>query len=272
MTESHTNAAESTRERLSVLTLVRAVTREQIIHLRRYPVNTVSELVVFLFIFAVIVFGGRAVAGGSLSDSMGGIIVGFFLWMLSMASFSTLAQDIISREAQWGTLERLYMSPYGFSTVLGVKILVSLTISLFIACVVLVGEMALAGQWLTINAVTVVTLLALSLMSAVGIGFMFGGLALIYKRISNVFQLVNFLLVGLIAAPVASWPWLKVLPLSQGNYLLGIAMNEGVRLWEFAPAELGVLVANGAGYLLLGYYLFYRATQKARNEALMGHY
>jgi ABC-2 type transport system permease protein len=83
---------------------------------------------------------------------------------------------------------------------------------------------------------------------------------------------VQFLLVGLIAAPVADYPLLKWAPLAQGSQLLQTAMTEGVRLWEFPAAELGVLVATAVGYLALGYGAFHYCQRWARREGVMGHY
>jgi len=132
--------------------------------------------------------------------------------------------------------------------------------------------MAVTGRWLAVDPLTVLPVAALALAPAVGIGFVFGGLAIRFKRIENAFQLVQFLLIGLIAAPVADYPLLKWAPLAQGSQLLQTAMTEGVRLWEFPPAELGVLVATAVGYLAVGYAAFHYCQRWARREGVMGHY
>jgi len=137
---------------------------------------------------------------------------------------------------------------------------------------VLLVMMLLSGRWLAVDPVTVVALAVLTLGSICGIGFLFAGLALLYKRIENLFQLVQFGFVGLIAAPVGSYGPLRLLPVSHGSYLLRRAMEDGVRLWEFAPAELGLLVATSAGYFLAGYYCLYRGHRRARHKGLMGQY
>jgi ABC-2 type transport system permease protein len=106
----------------------------------------------------------------------------------------------------------------------------------------------------------------------VGIGFVFAGLALLYKRIENVSQLMQFVFLGLISAPVVGIPVLRLLPLVQGSALLQEAMQNGVRLWEFSVIDLSVLVGSAVVYSLLGYLVFRWCTNRARRIGVMGHY
>jgi len=103
-------------------------------------------------------------------------------------------------------------------------------------------------------------------------GFGFAALALLYKRVENIFQVVNFAFVGLISAPVSGVVWARLLPVSQGSYVLGLVMREGRRLWELPPTELGLLVATAIGYFVAGYVVFMWASRRAREQGLMGHY
>lgn len=256
---------------LSLAALVKVVAYKQFILLVRYPVNTVSKLVSLFGFFVVIFFGGRALAGPALTDSLDGIIVGFFLFTLALVSYGGLSRNVI-KEAQWGTLERLFMSPHGFGVVMWVKTIVNVFLSFLWASALLLLMMLLTGRWLTIDPLTVVPLLVLTLMPIVGIGFVLGGLALLYKRIENLFEIIQFGLIGLIAAPVDRVAWLKFLPVAHGSYLTRIAVSNDVRLWQFHHVELGTLFITSLVYLLSGYYVFHRATIRARREGLLGHY
>lgn len=251
--------------------LFRAIAYKQAVLLVRYPVNTASQLATVYFAFLVIFFGGRALVGPTIDDSLDGIIVGFFLWTLAIVAYSGLSWDL-TREAQWGTLEQLFMSPFGFGTVMAFKVGVNVLFSLGWGAVILVLMLATTGRTLHLPLVTVVVLGLLAVASAAGVGFAFGGLALVYKRVENAFQLVQFAFIGLIAAPVGEYPWLRFLPLAQGSQLLGRAMTTGVRLWELPTGDLGVLVLTAVGYLGVGFYLFMRAQRRARRLGVLGHY
>lgn len=255
----------------SLRSLFAVIFHKHLILLARYPVNTASMFVTLICFFGIIFYGGRAVAGPALTDSLAGIIVGLFLYTLSMTAYSGLARTV-TREAEWGTLERLFISPHGFGTIMAAHSAVNVCLSFVWGFAILLVMMTMSGRWLTVDPLTVVPFAFVTLLSVLGVGFFFAGLALVYKRIENVFQLVQFAFIGLIAAPVQEFALLRLLPLSQGSYLTRNAMENGTRLWEFPAPELGVLVATNALYLALGYYCFHRAVQKARAEGLLGHY
>jgi ABC-2 type transport system permease protein len=49
-------------------------------------------------------------------------------------------------------------------------------------------------------------------------------------------------------------------------------MVDGVRLWQFDPLDLALLVAVAVGYLLGGYLVFEAATRRARKLGVLGDY
>ncbi|MFC5970196.1 ABC transporter permease [Halomarina salina] len=264
-------APTASDERAGLWTLVRAVAYKKYLLLRRYPVNTVSQLVTLYLFFAVLFFGGQALAGAAITDSIEGLIVGYMLWSMSIAAYGGLSWAVM-REAQWGTLEQLYMSPYGFGTVMAVRTFVNVVEALTWGVLILASMLLTTGETLSLDPLTVVPLVALTLAPVVGIGFVFGGLALVYKRIESMFQLVQFVLIGLIAAPVSVSPVVPYLPLAQGSHLLQRAMADGVHLWQFSATDLAILVGTGVGYLVVGYLAFLRASTVARRRGVLGHY
>lgn len=255
----------------SLLALVYVMVYRQFILLVRYPVNTGAMFVGLILFFVVIFVGGTAVAGSALTDSLGGIIVGFFLWTLASIAYANLSQSVM-QEAQWGTLERLFMSPHGVGRVMLVNTAVNLVMGALWSSLLLVAMMAISGRWLHVDPFTVIPLLAATLCSVVGLGFLLGGLALIYKRIESLFNLMQFVFVGLIAAPVGQYEWMKLLPVSHGSYLLRRAMENDVALTSFPATDLLILVVVSVTYLGIGFYGFYRAQRLARRRGLLGQY
>ncbi|QKY21095.1 ABC transporter permease [Halolamina sp. CBA1230] len=245
--------------------------RKKLLLLVRYPVNTLSQFGTVLLVFGVIFYGGRAVAPAAIGDSIEGIIVGYLLWSMSITAYSGLSWGV-AREAQWGTLEQLFMSPFGFGPVMATKTVVNVLESFLWGAATLFVMMAVTDRWLAVDPLTVIPIGALAIAPAVGIGFVFGGLAIRFKRIENAFQLVQFLLIGLIAAPVEQYPLLRWLPLAQGSRMLRTAMQEGVPIWAFPTGDLAVLVVTAVGYLGVGYAAFHYCQRWARREGVMGHY
>jgi ABC-2 type transport system permease protein len=256
---------------VSYRVLFGALARKRVVILKEYPVNTLTQLVVTYMFFAGIFFGGQAVAGPAITESLPGIIVGFFVWTMAITAFSGAARSIM-QEAQWGTLEQLYMSPYGFDHVMLVNAVVRMLESFAWGFVILVAMLATTGQTLTLDVLAIVPLVVLTVASPLGVGFVFAGLALVYKRIENLFGLLNIGLLFLVAAPVDDYPLLVVLPLSQGSALLRQAMTEGVPLWELPVVDLAVLAATAVGYVVAGVVAFRYAEARARRDGLLGQY
>lgn len=252
--------------------LVAAVFEKQYIVLKRYWINTATMLVTMYVFFAMIFYGGQAAAGPAIEDSLDGIVVGFFLFSASLSAFFGTAQNI-QREAQWGTLEQLFMSPHGIGRVMVVKSVWNVLLSVAVALALLGVMLATTDRTLTIDAVTVSVLTVLAIATVLGIGFLFAGLSLLYKRIENVQQLMQFAFIGFIVAPAATEsPLYGLLPLTQGSAMLTESMTEGVALWEFSAMDLGLLVGVGVVYLLAGYAAFRLCVRRARRLGVMGHY
>jgi len=270
MTARDAGAGTGRRE-AGYLALARAVLYRELLLFVRYPANAIGGVVVSLFFFGVLFYGGRMLAGRALADSIEGIVVGYFLWTLSVGAYSSISNDIGS-EVQWGTLERHVMTPFGFAPVALLKGAAKVVRTFLLSTVILAAMLLITGTTLEIHVLTVVVVASLSVLSVLGLGFAAGGITVLYKRIGNWLNLLQFGFVVLVSAPVLELPWLTLLPLAHGSALLQRAMVDGVRLWEFPPADLALLVAVAVGYLGLGYAVFRAATRRARRLGVLGDY
>ncbi|TKX41373.1 ABC transporter permease [Halorubrum sp. SD690R] len=251
--------------------LARAVLYREFLIFVRYPANAIGGIVVSLFFFAALFLGGQLLAGQALADSIEGIVVGYFLWTLSVGAYSSVSNDIGS-EVQWGTLERHITTPFGFAPVALLKGVAKVVRTFLTSAVILAVMLLATGTRLSLAPVTVVAVAGLSIVSVLGLGFAAGGVTVLYKRIGNWLNLLQFGFVGLISAPVFDLPWTRVLPLAHGSAMLQRAMVDGTRLWEFPPADLALLVAVAGGYLAGGYLVFQLATRRARRLGVLGDY
>jgi len=251
--------------------LARAVLYREFLIFVRYPANAIGGIVVSLFFFGVLFYGGRMVAGQALTDSIEGIIVGYFLWTLSVGAYSSVSNDIGS-EVQWGTLERHITTPFGFAPVALLKGVAKIVRTFLTSAVILAAMLLITNTTLEIELLTVVTVAGLAITSVLGLGFAAGGITVLYKRIGNWLNLLQFGFIVLISAPVFDAPWTRLLPLAHGSALLQRAMVDGTRLWQFDPLELGLLVAVAVGYLVGGYVVFHYATRRARRLGVLGDY
>jgi ABC-2 type transport system permease protein len=265
------STAPETPRQATYYHLVRAVLYREFLIFVRYPANAVGGVVVSVFFFALLFYGGRLLAGEALADSIEGIVVGYFLWTLSVGAYSSVSNDIAS-EVQWGTLERHVTTPFGFAPVALLKGVAKVVRTFLLSTVILAVMLLVTGTALSLDPITIVVVAGLSITSVLGLGFAAGGVTVLYKRIGNWLNLLQFGFVVLVSAPVFDAPWTRVLPLAHGSALLQRAMVDGVRLWEFDPLELGLLVAVSVGYLGGGYLVFQYATRRARRLGVLGDY
>lgn len=238
---------------------------------RRYVTNTLSQILVFYVLFLLLFLGGQLFSLDLVSESLSAIIVGFFLFAVAYTSLYRIAWNMM-QEAQWGTMEQLYMSPLGFRRVMIVHTFVELAISFLFGAVVLVLMMVTTGQYLSVDLLTVVPLSLLTLASVLGIAFALSGVTVLYKRIDNLFQFVQLSLVGLVAVPIDLHPVVRLLPLSLGSHLLRLTMTTGTRLWELSTGDLLLVALKGAFYFALGLAVLEFATRQARRRGALGDY
>jgi len=154
----------------SYRTLLWAMAKKRALLMYRYPLNTLSGLAMTFLFFAMVFFGGRALSSRALTDSLGGIIVGYFLWSVALTSFSGLSWSV-TRESQWGTLEQLYMSPFGYGRVMLAHITVRIVESFGWGAATLAFMLALTGESLHFPVETIVIITVLAIAPAIGLGF-----------------------------------------------------------------------------------------------------
>jgi ABC-2 type transport system permease protein len=251
--------------------LARAVLYREFLIFVRYPANAIGGIVISLFFFGLLFYGGRMIAGQALTDSIEGIVVGYFLWTLAVGAYSSISNDIGS-EVQWGTLERHIMTPFGFAPVALLKGVAKVVRTFITSALILAVMLLITDTNLQLPVLTITVVSGLAIASVLGLGFAAGGLTVLYKRISNWLNFLQFSFILLISAPAFDLGWTKFLPLAQGSAMLQRAMIDGTRLWEFPAVDLLVLVGVAVGYLLLGYGVFDAATRRARRLGVLGDY
>lgn len=253
------------------LNLCYGIFKKEYVLLKEYPIDTIGGVIGMYALFLLIFFGGSAVAGNRIGDALGAIVVGYFLLMMATISFQEMA-DAITEEAQWGTLERLTMSPFGIGQVASFMALAKLATSFVWGGSILVLMILTTGYSLSIDLVSVIPIVALSLSTTLGLALLMSGASVLFKRIDSVRKLIGLLFVGFVAAPVNQYPILKALPLVQGSHLLQQVMDGGYAIWELPATELVILFGVGVGYYALGYLALLWFTNEAKRRGVLGHY
>ncbi|MBV9386001.1 MAG: ABC transporter permease [Chroococcidiopsidaceae cyanobacterium CP_BM_ER_R8_30] len=240
----------------------------------RYPFEAVSVIVFTTTIFYGLFLSARYIAGPSLQfgNRLDSIVVGYTLWSLVLFIINEIALGL-QFEAQTGTLEQVFLSPFGAPLVFVMRTLASLTRQLVLILGILLIIMTLTGSHLQFPPTLLFPLLAV-LLGTYGMAFMIGALTLLLKRIQQLIVIFQFSLLFLMATPTEMWAgWRQLLrwllPMTGGAGLLRDLMAWGEAL---DLSQLSFALLNGIGYFILGLLIFRFAEREAKRRGLLSGY
>lgn len=242
----------------------------------RYPTEVVGGVVILTAVFYGIFFSTQYMTGGATTgifgDRLDSLIVGYVTWTLVLYIMSDTATNL-QLEAQTGTLEQVFLSPFGAFKVFLVRAVANLTLRILLILVVL-GLIL----WITHSQLAFPPLLFLPLatliLAAYGLAFLAGSLALVFKRVQQLLGLFQFVLLFLLATPTEDWTGAaravaNMLPILPSIGLLRGLMARGEALdWN----EWAIALVNGLVYFALGTLVFRWAEQKAKRQGSLGGY
>ncbi len=257
----------------------------EIITARRYLFESVSGLIMMYilfmgFFFASQGFGGSpSPDGGADSTGMAHRTVGFILWLFALSAVGHFG-NAIRDDSHIGILEQIAMSPTGMvvdmcGRALGKTLLDCVTVGLVLASILLTTNVSLSFSFFP-----VIFILFLTLLGLYGLGFFFGGLSLIYKRLGAITIIVRFaflILTGAITSLSNFPPFLQLiaqtLPMTQGLAILRLLMVEDRSFFSVVQGgNFSILILNSAIYLTIGIVSFKYFEKKAREKGLLGVY
>lgn len=237
--------------------------------LRRYLFDTMVGLLAVYLLFLVVFLGLRTFLTGELSaDRLDAVVVGYIMWMFALLAYTGTANAIID-EARQGTLEQLFMAPAGLHRLLIVRMLVGLVTTLVFNTTLLFLAMLSTGRWLEIPYLHSLGVILLGLPAVHGLGFAIAGIALVYKRVSAVSSIMQFLLIAMVSVPAYPFNGLSLLPFSAAATTINQLVTQQV---EFPLWWYGFILLNGLSYLVGGLLIFRLFEGKAKSLNVLGHY
>ncbi len=257
----------------SVWILTKGLMKKEIIEFKRYLFNTIGGILTVYVIFLLLFSGYKGVSGMNIDtgDTLENLVVGFVLWNFLMFSYQDV-KNTITEENKRGTLEQLYMSAYPFTLLIIIKSVISMFFNFIFTGIILILTMATTKVFLNIDIISLIPLLILTGLSILGIGLMLGGLSLIFKKVGSYMQIVQFLIVGLVAVPVNRFPILRLLPGSLGASMIRRITIYGENILDFSSFEMLKLTGVGILYLTLGCIIYKICESKVMEKGILGHF
>lgn len=251
--------------------LFKANFRKEYIEMKRYYPNVLATLGTTYFIFLAIFLGLKFVGNPiSFEENLQYTIVSYVFWVLAIIAVN-LAAETILEESMRGTIEQLFMSPFGMWRVMLSRIIAEVSLNSIIVIVLLFAAQLTSGKWLSFNPI-IIPILIITLISMVGLGFMMAGLAIIFKRISQFLQILQFIIMGLAFIPLSAVPLLEIAPFVKGIDMVRTITIENYSLTDIPLIDFISILLNALIYLCLGLFVYFRGERIAKQKGLINQY
>lgn len=265
---------------MNTLFLLKAEIVREFILARRYLFEAIVSLIMVYITFMGIYFAIRKLAIGGEDIGIASYqLIGFLLWILAMTSIGVFPNEI-NESATIGVLEQIFLSTGGVLRFIMCKAISRTLIQIVPLTIVLMIIIFTTGIRLILDPLAILTILLFTIAGFYGLGLLFGGLALLYKRIGPVTLLVRGALLFITGAiiPVDEFPDFfqgvaKLCPMTQGLIMLRKVTVEGDSLWALIHnGDMLTLLINSLIYLILGVTTFKIMESFSRYKGVIGLY
>ena len=265
---------------MNLLFLLKAEIVREIILARRYFFEASVGMVMLYITFMGIYFAVRKLAIGGEGMTIASYqLVGFFLWTIAISTIGIFSDDI-GGSAVIGVIEQIFLSPNGLLRYIVCKAIGRTLIQIVPLSILLMIVLSTTGIRLILDPAGIITILLLTIAGFYGLGLLFGGLVLRFKRIGPLTIMVRGALLFVTGAiiPIDKFPLplqmaAGLFPMTQGLIMLRKITVNGNSLWALIQSgDMLILIINSLGYLILGLVVFKIMENLSRNKGVMGVY
>ncbi|MCP4229809.1 MAG: hypothetical protein GY771_06635 [bacterium] len=262
-----------------ILRLVRAHFTVALIELLRYPLEFAAMYFVLILLLGGIFLGIYALTPGGevLGETRAAVFIGFMFWTFYLITVNSSSYEI-ARAAREGYIEREFLTPWGHTATVFIKIICSnaaMLIHYFILSAICILIFRVPLQ---VNILPVLIILGISYVFLLGIGFIFAGLSLAFKRIGSIINIVQIAIMGLSFAALGNFGGignsvLKWIPYTFAVRLLRGVLSEGEGLsYVLAPSNIIPLAVGSVIFFVVGIIVFRMLDRLAMNRGLIGQF
>ena len=132
--------------------------------------------------------------------------------------------------------------------------------------------METTNYWLEIKVLSILIPIFIGIFSILGIGLICGGLALIFKKVQSLLNVIQYFLIGLVAIFPESIIFSALLPFNYAARGVFNTMMGGDSFMDFGAVGYGIMIGNSLLYFLLGLIIFKQCLKVAKRRGLLGQY
>lgn len=245
--------------------------------LYRYKFNTISEILYLYVLFLAMFLGIRSFGSGfgispiDMGSNLEGFIVGFFVWTIIVTAYSNVAYGITS-DANRGTLEQLNMSGIKLSTIVIVRSLSNLLANLIISFILLITIIVTTNYKFEIKIFSILLPTFIGIFGILGIGLIFGGLALIFKKVESLMNIIQYFFIAFLMVSPQNKILYYLLPFRPAADIVMMSMIKGLSIFDLSIFYYGILIGNSVLYFITGLLVFNKCIYLAKRQGLLGQY
>ncbi|MBC8587813.1 hypothetical protein [Paratissierella segnis] len=243
----------------------------------RYKFNTISNIIFLYALFMAMFLGLKSfgidfgVSPLDMGSTLEGFIIGYFLWAIMMMTYSGIAYGI-TNDAGRGTLEQLNMSGISLYIIVTIRGLSDLVVDIMVSIVLLFIIMFTTGHYLEIRILSILPPILIGIVSILGIGLICGGLAIIFKKVNSLLDIIQYFLIAFIMVSPKNKFVYNLLPFRPSSDKVMQIILGGQTLKDFTINEYAIMIGNSLLYFILGIIVFNKSVTYAKRKGLLGGY
>jgi len=262
-----------------IFRLIRAHFTVAIIELIRYPLEFATMYVVLIMLLGGIFLGMYALAPGGevLGETRAAVFIGFMFWTFYLITVNSSSFEI-ARAAREGYIEREFLTPWGHTATVFTKIICGNAATLVHYFIISGVCIVLFQVPLQVNIIPVLVILGITYVFLLGIGFIFAGLSLAFKRIASIINIFQIVIMALSFAALGNFGFIgdtvfKLVPYTFAVRLLRAVLSEGEGLaYVLAPGNILPLLIGSVVFFVVGVVVFKMLDRLAMNKGLIGQF
>lgn len=196
------------------------------------------------------------------------MIVGLYTFVIIQEGIGGLVSRI-SEGKNSGVFEQIVVNPYGSWFILLCKSIAGAVVTVLSLFVFVPFAMVITGKYFSVNIIKLIFLLIPLYMATIGIGFIIGGLTLIFRRLQSFAYLIQFLVLTLMVLPSYPFSVYSLLPIAPQSMVINKAIAYHISIsykwWIY-------LYMNGFIYFTAGVLVYKHLEEIAREKGVLGHY
>ena len=236
---------------------------KELVMLKKYKLSGFFTILnSFILFFTLYFLFNNIIEMDEQSKAM--FIISYVLWYFSL-SLITEAGWIIVTETNKGTIEQWLLSPFPLWYLLLSKMLATNLINIFRTVLLLVLIMVLIQINLLMTLETFIVLI-FSIVGMLGAGIIFGGIALLYRRIRDIIPIFQYILLAVISLPYSESLYSNLIPIySVSSFFKKIQLNIEISFYDYI-----FFIISSLFFFIFGVVFFINCEIKIKKDGTLG--